>query len=155
MERRMNLSGLEFRLDTAMEMLPRLVAPWVLDLGLSLEAVDIEEPPDAVDWRPGVLMRMAFSERACRYGGIISGQAIMSLADAAMSFAVGAAMKKFLPIVTVDQTTHFLTTASSCDLIADARVVRHGRTMSFVQAQVSRATDRKSVAMVSSAFALT
>ena len=151
----MNLDGLEFRLDTAREMLPRLVAPWVLDLGLTLEAVDIEEPPDAVDWRPGVVMRMAFSERACRYGGIVSGQAIMSLADAAMSFAVGAAMKKFLPIVTVDQTTHFLTTASSCDLIADARVVRHGRTMSFVQGQVKRATDRKFVAMVSSAFALT
>jgi hypothetical protein len=67
----MSLSGLEFRLDTAREMLPRLIAPWVLDLGLSLEAVDIEEPLDAVDWRPGVLLRMAFSERACRYGGII------------------------------------------------------------------------------------
>ena len=97
----MSLSGLGFRLDTAREMLPRLIAPWVLDLGLSLEAVDIEQPPYAVDWRPGVLMRMAFSHRACRYGGIISGQAIMSLADAAMSFGVGAAMKKFIPIVTV------------------------------------------------------
>jgi acyl-coenzyme A thioesterase PaaI-like protein len=52
---------------------------------------------------------MAFSKRACRYGGIMSGQAIMSHADAAMSFAVAAAMKKFLPIGTVDQTTHFLT----------------------------------------------
>jgi uncharacterized protein (TIGR00369 family) len=151
----MNLRGLEFRLDTAREMLPRLIAPWVLDLGLSLGAVDIEESLDAVGWRPGVLMRMAFCERACRYGGIISGQATMSLADAAMSFAVAAAMKTFLPIVTVDQTTHFLTTASSYDLIADARVVRHGRTMSFVRAEVSRATDRKSVAMVLSAFALT
>ena len=151
----MNLSDLEFRLDTAREMLPRLVAPWVLDLGLSLEAVDSEEPADGVDWRPGVLMRMAFSERACRYGGIISGQAMMSFADAAMAFAVAAAAKKFLPIVTVDQTTHFLRSASSCDLIADARVIRHGRTMSFVQAQVSTATDRTAVAMVSSAFALT
>jgi uncharacterized protein (TIGR00369 family) len=150
----MNLSSLEFRLDTAREMLPQLIAPWVLELSLSLEAADIEEPVDTVAWRPGVLTRMAFSERACRYGGIISGQAIMSLADAAMSFAVAAAMKKFLPLVTVDQTTHFLTTASSRDLIADARVVRHGRTMSFFRAEVNRATDRKSVAMVSSAFAL-
>lgn len=150
----MNLSGLEFCLDTAREMLPQLIAPWVLDLGLSVEAADIEEPVDAVAWRPGVLMRMAFSERACRHGGVISGQAIMSLADTAMSFAVAAAMKKFLPIVTVDQTTHFLTAASFCDLIADARVVRRGRTISFVRAEVSRATDRKSVAMVSSAFAL-
>ncbi len=42
----MNLSGPEFRLDTAREMLPRLIAPWVLDLDLSLEAADIEEPID-------------------------------------------------------------------------------------------------------------
>jgi hypothetical protein len=52
MELRMNLRGLEFRLDTAKEMLPRLIAPWVRDLGLSLEAVDIEEPLDALEWRP-------------------------------------------------------------------------------------------------------
>ena len=151
----MELNGSEFHPDTATEMLQRLFAPWVLDLGLSLEAVDVEAPAAALDWAPGVRVRMAFSERVCRYGGIICGQAIMSLADTAMSLAVAAAAKRFLPIVTVDQTTHFLTAASRCDLIADARVVRHGRTMSFVRAEVMRATDRKSVAMVSSAFALT
>lgn len=148
-------SGPEFGLDTARDMLQRLFAPWVLDLGLSVEAVDIQAPLDAPDRRPGVLVRMAFSDRVCRYDGIVSGQAIMSLADTAMSLAVAAAMKQFRPIVTVDQTTHFLAAASRCDVIADARVVRHGRTMSFVRAEIVRATDRKSVAMVSSAFALT
>jgi hypothetical protein len=112
--------------------------PRVLELGLPLEAGDIEEPVDTVAWRPGVLTRMAFSERACRSGGIITGQAIMSLDDAAKSFAVLPAMKKFLPIGTVDQTTHFLTSASCCDLIAGARVVRHGRTMNFVHAEVGQ-----------------
>jgi hypothetical protein len=45
----------------------------------------------------------------------------MSFADAAMSrrSALAAAMKKFLR-VTVDQTTDFLGTASSCGLIANA-----------------------------------
>lgn len=98
---------------------------------------------------------MAFSERACRFDGIVCGQAIMALADTAMALAVAAAMKRFRPIVTVDQTTHFLAPASRCDVIADARVVRHGRTMSFVRAEITRPTDGGAVAMVSSAFALT
>ena len=98
------LGGSEFRLDTAREMLQRLFAPWVLDPGLSLESADIEAPPGVADWRPGVVVRMAFSERVCRYGGIVCGKAIMSLADTAMSLAVAAAMKQFLPVVTVDQT---------------------------------------------------
>lgn len=149
----MDLQSLEFSLETARQMLPRLMAGWVIDLGLSLEAVDRGGTAGRADRVPGVVMRMAFSERICRHGGIVCGQAITALADTATSLAVGAAAGQFLPIVTVDQTTHFLA-AASCDLLADARVVRHGRTMIFVRAEICRATDRKPVAMVSSAFAV-
>ena len=40
------------------------------------------------------------------------------------------------------------------DVLADARVVRLGRTMSFGRVTLSSATDNKPVAMVSSAFAM-
>jgi acyl-coenzyme A thioesterase PaaI-like protein len=40
------------------------------------------------------------------------------------------------------------------DVIADARVVRLGRTMSFGRITLSGVTDNKPVAMVSSAFAM-
>jgi acyl-coenzyme A thioesterase PaaI-like protein len=42
----------------------------------------------------------------------------------------------------------------SSDVLADARVVRLGRTMSFGRVTLSSASDNKPVAMVSSAFAM-
>ena len=144
-----------FNLATATEMLHHLIAPWVLDLGLSVESVSTSPPPDAApDWQPGVVMRMAFSERVCRQGDVVCGQAIMALADTSMSLAIGAAANGFPPIATVDQTTHFLRAVTGSDVIADARVVRLGRTMSFGRVSLLGANDRKPVAMVSSAFAM-
>jgi acyl-coenzyme A thioesterase PaaI-like protein len=66
---------------------------------------------------------------------------------------------KTLPIVAgcdrlIDQTTHFLKAVTSSDVLADARVVRLGRTMSFGRVTLSSAADNKPVAMVSSAFAM-
>ena len=43
---------------------------------------------------------------------------------------------------------------SASDVLADARVVRLGRTMSFGRVTLLSATDNKPVAMVSSAFAM-
>jgi acyl-coenzyme A thioesterase PaaI-like protein len=43
---------------------------------------------------------------------------------------------------------------SSSDVLADARIVRLGRTMSFGRVTLSSATDNKPVAIVSSAFAM-
>jgi acyl-coenzyme A thioesterase PaaI-like protein len=54
----------------------------------------------------------------------------------------------------VDQTTHFMRAVTASDVLADARVVRLGRTMSFGRVTLSSAVDRKPVAMVSSAFAM-
>jgi uncharacterized protein (TIGR00369 family) len=150
-----NDNGPEFNLEVATRMLRDLIAPWVLDLGLSIESVATSPPPNAAtDWQPGVVMRMAFSERLCRQGGIVSGQAIMALADTSMALAIGAASNGFPPITTVDQTTHFLRAVAGSDVLADARVVRLGRTMSFGRVTLLSANDSKPVAMVSSAFAM-
>ena len=74
-------------------------APWVLDLGLVIEAFETAAPAGAVaDWQPGAILRMPFSERLCRVGGILSGQALMALADTAAVFALAAAMGQFRPI---------------------------------------------------------
>lgn len=77
----------------------------------------------------------------------------MAVADTAMALAIGAASKGFRPVSTVDQTTHFLKSVAASDLLADARVVRLGRTMSFGRVNLVSASDYKPVAMVSSAFA--
>jgi uncharacterized protein (TIGR00369 family) len=140
-----------FDLETARRLLADVFAPWVQDLGLSVERIDTGATDAGV---AGAVMRMAFSEKLCREGGVVCGQALMALADTAMVFAVSAAANGYRPMTTVDQTTHFLKPAAATDIVADARIVRQGRTMSFGRVTLSAATDGKPVAMVSSAYAL-
>jgi uncharacterized protein (TIGR00369 family) len=144
----------DFNIEDARRVLGDVFAPWVRDLGLSVESIDHLPPPGADDWQPGAVLRMAFSERLCRHGGIVCGQALMALADTAMVIAIQAAIGGYRPMTTVDQTTHFIRPVTASDVLADARVVRLGRTMSFGRVTLSSASDNKPVAMVSSAFAM-
>jgi uncharacterized protein (TIGR00369 family) len=147
--------GGTFDLAEARRVLGDVFAPWVQDLGLSVERVETTPPlPAIADWQPGALLRMGFSDRLCRHGGIVCGQALMALADTAMVIAILAANRGYRPMTTVDQTTHFLKAVTSADVLADARVVRLGRTMSFGRVTLTSAADNKPVAMVSSAFAM-
>jgi uncharacterized protein (TIGR00369 family) len=145
----------EFGIEEARRVLGEVFAPWVQDLGLSISSIEYASPPDAAaDWQPGAILRMAFSERLCRNGGIVCGQALMALADTAMVIANLCANRGYRPMTTVDQTTHFMRAATKSDVLADARVVRLGRTMSFGRVTLSSAGDNRPVAMVTSAFAM-
>jgi uncharacterized protein (TIGR00369 family) len=145
----------EFDIEEARRVLREVFAPWVRDLGLSVSAIESAPPPDAATgWEPGAILRMAFSDRLCRNGGIVCGQALMALADTAMVIAILAANRGYRPMTTVDQTTHFMRAVTESDVLADARVVRLGRTMSFGRVTLSSAADNRPVAIVSSAFAM-
>jgi len=145
----------EFDIEEARRVLREVFAPWVQDLGLSIASIECDPPPGAAaDWQPGAILRMAFSERLCRNGGIVCGQALMALADTAMVIAIQTAIRGYRPMTTVDQTTHFIRAVTASDVLADARVVRTGRTMSFGRVTLFSASDNKPVAMVSSAFAM-
>jgi uncharacterized protein (TIGR00369 family) len=142
-------------IEEARRVLANVFAPWVQDLGLSIGSVECDPPAGAAaGWLPGAILRMAFSERLCRQGGIVCGQALMAFADSAMVIANLAANRGYRPMTTVDQTTHFMRAVTASDVLADARVVRLGRTMSFGRVTLSSAGDHKPVAMVSSAFAM-
>ena len=140
--------------EDARRVLCEVFAPWVMDLNLSIERFEPGAPTDAADWHPGAVLRMPFSERLCRNGGTVSGQALMAFADTAMVIANLAANRGYRPMTTVDQTTHFMRAVSASDVLADARVIRLGRTMSFGRVTLLSAGDGKPVAMVSSAFAM-
>jgi uncharacterized protein (TIGR00369 family) len=144
----------EFGIADARRVLGEVFAPWVQDLNLSVEGFDFAPPGGSADWQPGAILRLPFSERLCRNGGIVSGQALMAFADTAMVIANVAANRGYRPMTTVDQTTHFMRAVTNSDVLADARVVRLGRTMSFGRVTLLGATDNKPVAMVSSAFAM-
>ena len=150
----MQQQATEFGIGEARRVLGEVLAPWVLDLNLSVEGFDFTPPPSgATDWQPGAILRMPFSERLCRNGGVVCGQALMAFADTSMVLANLAANRGYRPMTTVDQTTHFMRAVTG-DVLADARVVRLGRTMSFGRVTLLGATDNKPVAMVSSAFAM-
>jgi acyl-coenzyme A thioesterase PaaI-like protein len=53
----------------------------------------------------------------------------------------------------IDQTIHFLRPVNF-DLLADARIVRVGRTTCFGRVSLASAIDRRPVGMVSSAYAM-
>ena len=143
-----------FGIGEARRVLGDVFAPWIGDLDLSVEGFEFEPPANMRDWQPGAILRMPFSERLCRNGGVVSGQALMAFADTAMVIANLAANRGYRQMTTVDQTTHFMRAASGSDVLADARVVRLGRTMSFGRVTLLNAADGKPVAMVSSAFAM-
>ncbi len=144
-----------FDIAAAESMLGEVFAPWVRDLALAVVAVEAAPPPGAgPDWLPGAVLRMPFSERLCRSGGIICGQSLMALADTAMVLAISAAIGGRRPMTTVDQTSHFMRPAMATDVLADARVVRAGRTMSFGRVTLSSAADGRPVAMATCTFAM-
>src|SRR5215213_3485481 len=129
---------------TAERMLADVFAPWIQDLNLSVESLGPE----------GAVLRMPFSERLCRDNGVVCGQALMSLADTAMVFAVSSAGGAYRPMTTVDQTMHFLRPAANADVLADAKVVRLGRTMAFGSVTLTTEGDTRPVAIAQLAYAL-
>jgi uncharacterized protein (TIGR00369 family) len=143
-----------FGLVAAGRLLTEVFAPWVQDSGLLVEQIEAGRPAGAPpDWQPGALVRLPFSKKICRDGGLVCSQALMSLADTAMVLACSAAWNGYRPMSTIDQTTHFLRPVNF-DVIADARVVRIGRTTSFGRVTMYSAADKRPVGMVSTAFVL-
>lgn len=142
-----------FGLQAASRLLLEVAAPWVQDLGLLVESVEAVKPKGAgADWLPGAVIRLPFSKKLCRDTGAICAQALMSVADSAMLLACAAAWDGYRPMSTVDQTMHFLRPVNF-DVLADARIVRVSRTTTFGRVTLYGAADRKSVGMVSSAYA--
>lgn len=143
-----------FGLRAASRLMLDVVAPWVQDLGLLVEGVESARPAGAgADWQPGAVLRLPFSKKHCGDGAVISGPALLALADTAMMFACSAAWNGYRPMTAIDQTTHFLRPASF-DVLADARIIRVSEAMMFGRAMLINAADRRPVGMVSSAYAM-
>src|ERR1700716_4657522 len=88
----------EFDIEEARRVLGDVFAPWVQDLGLSIGSTEGAPPPGAsADWQPGAILRMAFSERLCRHGGVLCGPALMALADTSMVIVIPAANRRYRP----------------------------------------------------------
>jgi uncharacterized protein (TIGR00369 family) len=133
-----------FDVAAATALLEGAFARWVQDLDLTVEQVEGNS----------AVLRMRFSESLCRDNGVVCGQALMALADTAMVFAVSSAAGGYLPMTTVDQTIHFLRPAARADVLAEAKVVRLGRTMAYGSITLRAAGDERPVALAQTAYAL-
>ena len=143
-----------FGLQAAGRLMTEIVAPWVQDLGLLVETIETSRPRGAAaEWHPGAVIRLPFSAKLCRDGGAVCGQALMAVADTAMMFACAAAWNGYRSMSPIDQTTHFLR-AVNFDILADARIMRIGRTTSFGRVTLLGASDKRPIGMVSSAYAM-
>ncbi len=96
-------------------------APWVRALDIRIETVATGR----------VVLAVPAGPHLARVGGIVCGQAMMALADTAMALALATTRGAFVPTTTVTQTTTFLRPARGARLLADARVVRAGRTLAY------------------------
>jgi uncharacterized protein (TIGR00369 family) len=152
--RRLDVVEPLFGLQAAGRLMTEAFASWVQDLGLLVESVEAGRPPGAPpDWQPGAVLRLPFTKSICGEGGVVCGQALTALADTAMVIACSAAWNGYRPMAPIDQTMHFLRPVNF-DVVADARVVRIGRTTSFGRVMLYSAVDKRPVGMVASAYAL-
>ena len=151
--RRLEVVETVFGIEAAGRLVLEGLSPWTQDLGILVEAIEAGRPAGAPqDWQPGAVVRMPFNHRLCR-DGVVCAPALLALADAAMMLACAAAWNGYRPMSAVDQTMHFLRPVNF-DVLADARIVRIGRTTSFGRVLLSSAVDRRPVGMVSSAYAM-
>ena len=71
-----------------------------------------------------------------RFGGIMHGGALASLADTASAFAVLSTLEEDEQTVTVDLTLHYLRPVTEGKLSAQARVLRAGRRVATVSVEI-------------------
>jgi len=71
-----------------------------------------------------------------RFGGIMHGGALASLADTASAFAILSKLEPGEQTVTVDLTLHYLRPATEGILTAHARVLRAGRRLATVSVEI-------------------
>ena len=130
--------------EQANELLTTQFAPWVLDLNLTVQE----------NTQNSATLLMQFSESLNRQGGIVSGQALMALADTAMVIALFSAHGEFRPMATVSMNTHFLRAAANSSIRAEAKVIKLGRSMAFTAVDLFMESNDKLVSNVQGTYVL-
>jgi uncharacterized protein (TIGR00369 family) len=107
--------------SAALDLLDRVLAPWVRSLALEPVAISDES----------ATLRLPFSGELRHSGGVICGQVFMAAADTAMIVAISAALGEFRPMTTVSLNISFMRAVRKGDVLVTARVLRMGRNLVF------------------------
>ena len=103
--------------------------PFVAHLGLSTEALG----------KGTARLSMPLAEHFTNSLGTAHGGVIMSLLDVALCTAARTLHPDSIGVVTIDMSTSFIGGGSGERLFAEARVLRDGRSMTFVEAEAKNA----------------
>ena len=108
-----------------------------------------------IEAEPGrVLMRQAFTSRALRPGGLISGPTQMAMADTAAYAVILAHIGEVAMAVTSSLTIHFLRGAKPGDLHAEGTLLKLGRRIATVEVLIWSETRERAAAKATVAYAI-
>jgi uncharacterized protein (TIGR00369 family) len=110
-------------IDALRATLNTVVAPWVAELALRLDAARLGE----------VLLALPVAPKHVHRGGVLCGQSMMAAADTAMILAICTHLGSFKPMTTVQLQTSFLRPipGDAGEARITARVLRMGRKLVF------------------------
>jgi uncharacterized protein (TIGR00369 family) len=101
-----------------------------------------------------VRLRLPYSDRIARPGGVVIGQAMMAVADTIMVLAISERLGRPATLATISMTTNFLRAAVRQDVIAVARVKKLGRTTAFGEVDFFVDGSDEAIAQALSTFAV-
>lgn len=128
--------------ETAEKILADMFAPWVRALDMRIDAIG----PD------GATLSIPVTDEIARVGGIVSGQALATLADTAMVFAAIGHYGEFKPVATTNLDTVFLRPGAGERIACHARVVRAGKAVLFADATMIAEPSDKPVATATATY---
>lgn len=98
--------------------------------------------------------RVPYHEKMLRPGGTIAGPVIMTLADATIYAAILATLDSSEMAVTTNLNINFLKRPAPGDLVAEARIIKIGKSSAVCEVEVSTAESNELVAHAVGCYAL-
>lgn len=92
------------------------------------------------------------TDKLARLGGIVSGQALMALADTTMVLATAGAFGEFKPVATTNFNCQFLRPGVGDQIQCRAEIVRAGKSLAYVEAHLTALPSAKAVARCQATF---
>lgn len=130
--------------DTAYGWLTENFADWVLALEPRVESMACT----------GVVLSIPVTDQIARVGGMVSGQALATLADTAMVIACARHFRAFHPVATINLDVQFLRPATGTRITCAATLVRVGKSLIFARAMLAADPSGKDVASATATFAV-
>ena len=134
----------DFSRSDAQHVLDTVMTPWLDELGMIVEEIS----------DTGAVVRLPWDARIARDGGLITGQALMSFADAAMVVVISSAIGGFQKMATIDMTTSFLAPAFNTDVIARGQVIKRGKRMIYGRVDLETGDTGEPVALIQTTWTL-